>query len=412
MRFASSVSPGERARRVRAAGGRAVREARFGDFSRVDLPAGADPARVAEALAGEPGVLWAEPDRRCRALMRSVTEAVSFDDPLLRLQWHHERIRLLDALDRNPPRGRGVVVAVLDTGVAFGTGSGFPTRRGIDLGSTTFLAGFDFVDGDTRAFDEGGVVDPDEPGSPRFGHGTFVAAQIAAAAGNGTGGVGIAPRVTILPYRVLGIDGFGAFSHVAEAIDLAVEAGADVINMSLGGEEGSTPLREAIERAAAAGVVLVAAAGNEAEDPEFAGDVSFPARYEEVLAVGATDFSGNRAGYSNHGTGLDFVAPGGGDNELVDGQIRDGVLAPSFLVEADGRTAIYGHFWAVGTSFSAPQASGVAALLTSLGVRDPEAIRVLLRDTARDKGPAGFDTDFGSGEIDALGAHRGVGFNR
>lgn len=337
--------------------------------------------------------------------------AATFDDPLLPLQWHHERIRLLDALDHNPPRGRGVVVAVLDTGVAFGLGSDFPVRRGIDLGSTTFLPGFDFVDGDTRAFDEGSVVDPDEPGGPRFGHGTFVAAQIAAVAGNGTGGVGIAPRVTIVPYRVLGLDGFGAFSHVAEAIELAVDSGADVINMSLGGDEGSTPLREAVERAAAAGVVLVAAAGNEAEDDEFAGDVTFPARYPDVLAVGATNFAGDRAAYSNHGTSLDFVAPGGGDNELVDGEIRDGVLAPSFLIEPDGRT-VYAHFWATGTSFAAPQASGVAALLTSLGVQDPEAIGILLRDTARDRGPLGFDTDFGSGEIDALGAHRGVGFNR
>jgi serine protease len=411
VRFAPTVPLDEQERRVRAAGGRRLIPARFAGFSRVPVPRGADPEAVAARLRREDGVVWAEPDRPCRSFARSVHAAATFDDPLLPLQWHHTRIRLLETFDRNAPRGRNVIVAIVDTGVAFGDGGSFPSRRGVDLDGAAFVPGFDFVDDDPLAYDEGSALDPDDPDSQRFGHGTFAASQIVAVAGNGTGGIGIAPNVTIMPLRVLGLDGFGFFSDVAEAVDFAVAGGASVISLSLGGEEASTPLDEAIGRATGRGVLIVASAGNEATDPEPPADVSFPARHPEVLAVGATDFFGNRAAYSNRGTGLDLMAPAGGNNELVDGNVRDGTLAASFVVQADGSNPSYGHFFATGTSFAAPQVAGVAALLASLGVRDGAGLRILLLETVTDRGARGFDTDFGLGELDALRAHLGVGFN-
>jgi subtilisin family serine protease len=81
------------------------------------------------------------------------------------------------------------------------------------------------------------------------------------------------------------------------------------------------------------------------------------------------------------------------------------------VVQADGSNPSYGHFFATGTSFAAPQVAGVAALLASLGVRDGAGLRILLLETVTDRGVPGFDTDFGLGELDALRAHRGVGFN-
>lgn len=410
-RFEASVSVEDRERHVRAAGGRDLRPARFSDFSRIEVEPGSDPETVAARLRRMEGVVWAEPDVRCRTLARSVRAAASFPDPLLPRQWHHERIRLLQAFDRNARLGESVIVAVADTGVAFGNGNTFPTRRGIDLEEAAFVPGFDFVDDDPFAYDEGSAGDTESPGSRRFGHGTFAASQIVATAGNAVGGIGIAPRVAIMPLRVLGVNGFGFFSDVAEAVDFAVAGGASIVNLSLGGDEESTALRNAIRRATDRGVLVVAAAGNDADDPEFAGDVSFPARQPEVVAVGATNFAGGRASYSNTGTGLDLVAPAGGDNAFVRPDIRDGTLAPSFLVDADGTNPTYGHFWATGTSFAAPQVSGVAALLASLGVRDGEALRIMLLETVTDRGPRGFDTDFGFGELDALRAHLGVGFN-
>jgi serine protease len=184
--------------------------------------------------------------------------------------------------------------------------------------------------------------------------------------------------------------------------------------MSLGGAGGSQAVLEAVADAHRRGVVLVASAGNEADDPEFEdeldSDVAFPARYQQVIAVGATDFDDDRAAYSNFGPSLDLVAPGGGDNRQLDADRRDGVLSTSFLFNPLTGQASYGGFWATGTSFAAPHVAGLAALLISLGVDDPEALRLMLELTARDLFAPGFDITSGHGRIDAAAAHRGLGF--
>ena len=171
-------------------------------------------------------------------------------------------------------------------------------------------------------------------------------------------------------------------------------------------------LAAAVQRAAAAGVVLVAAAGNEADDPEPLPDVAFPARYPEVIAVGASRFDDMRADYSNPGPSVEIMAPAGEDagDDVGDG-LPDGAVAPSFVhFPATGQT-VYGTFAGNGTSFAAPQVAGGIALLVALGVDDPETLRDLLRITARDLAAAGFDDDTGHGLLDLLEAHRGLGFS-
>ncbi|HEX6200639.1 MAG TPA: S8 family serine peptidase, partial [Thermoanaerobaculia bacterium] len=179
---------------------------------------------------------------------------------------------------------------------------------------------------------------------------------------------------------------------------------------SLGGREGFGPLQQAVENAVRAGVVVVASAGNEALDPDAPADVGFPARYEAVIAVGSTGFDDRRAGYSNPGPGLDLMAPAGESPGIVRGATRDAALAPSFLHDPVTGEVIYTLFFATGTSFAAPQVAAAAALLMALGVDDPEAVRFVLEETARDLGPAGFDQETGHGLLDLLRAHQGLGF--
>lgn len=343
-------------------------------------------------------------------------------------QWHLDRIRTLQSESLNPTRGAGVIVAVLDTGVRLWNGASCqnntPRDRALDLDGTRFVPGRDFVGNDNRPLDEGSG-DPDNPLAPRFGHGTYVATVIAATVDNGFAGRGVAPGVSIMPLRVLGRNGLGSFSDIAEAINFAVANGADVINMSLGAnitpdQWNGTTTAAAVRNAHAAGVVLVAATGNEADDANPPSNVGFPARDPDVIAVGATRFNDNRASYSNFGPGIDVMAPGGENPFSVVNQqtgARDAVLSPSFAhcpgnrEPCDGLPTICAGFFSTGTSFATPQVAAAAAMLKAIGVEDPDTIRVLLQNGARDLGAMGFDNDTGHGLLDLLESHRGFGFS-
>jgi serine protease len=411
VRFRDEVPGWQREAVSLGSGGRAYRPARWADFARVEVDPRRPPCQVLAALRASPAVLWAEVDPIYSGLGRQALPAPShqpIDDPFFPLQWNLQRIRYHEALDLNSTGGRGVVVAVIDSGVASGTGASFPERRGLDLEGVSFLPGFDFVDGGPAH--DLGVRLGDEAGAPRFGHGTFAASQIAAGVNNGLAVAGIAPQVTILPIRVLGVNNSTSASVIAEAINFAVSAGADVINMSLGGPDPFDPVRVAIDAAVGAGVVVVVAAGNEASDPDPPADVSFPARYEGAIAVGSTAFSGSRASYSNPGPGLDLMAPAGESPGIRHGLTRDAALSTSFLHDPATGQTIYGGFFATGTSFAAPQVAAAAALLKALGMDDPEAIRFLLEQTAQDLAAPGRDAQTGAGLLDLLRAHQGLGF--
>lgn len=174
-----------------------------------------------------------------------------------------------------------VVIAIVDSGVD-------PTHP--DLAGAV-LQGFDFVENTAS-------------GTPIDGHGTGVAGAAAARANNGIGGAGTCFRCSVLPLRVVGRDGIAFNTTTARAIDYAVDHGAAVVNASIYGPNVSEPLRRSIQRARAAGVLVVAAAGNEGDDTP-----QYPAAFPETISVGASTYAGARATFSSYGSWVGFAAP-------------------------------------------------------------------------------------------------------
>ncbi|MCY7368894.1 MAG: S8 family serine peptidase, partial [Chamaesiphon sp.] len=208
--------------------------------------------------------------------------SVAPNDPQYSKQWHLHNINAERAWEET--HGRGVTVAVIDTGVSM-----VP-----DLAKTEFVPGYDFVNDNTTADDDNG-------------HGTHVAGTVAQSTNNNYGVAGIAYEAKIMPLKVLSASGGGTITDIAEAIRFAADNQADIINMSLGGGGESQVLKDAINYAYNKGVVIIAAAGNENNS-----SASYPARYAHVIGVGATDAQGERAEFSNYGAGVDISAPGGG----------------------------------------------------------------------------------------------------
>ncbi|MDO8119974.1 S8 family serine peptidase [Isoptericola sp. b490] len=351
VRFAPGVSAARQAAALSAAGVRTRRTAsRDGALTTTVTVAPERAEQAAAALAAAPGVVAAQVAHR-----RSV--AGWTDDPLLDEAWPYFALTELPrAWDAD--QGAGVVVAVLDTGV-----SAHPDLAG------ALLPGVDLVDNDS---------DPSDPN----GHGTAVAGVVAARGDNGLGAVGSAPAASVLPVRVADANGQADDAVIAAGIDWAVAHGADVINISLGGPSEAPVLLAAMRDAVAAGAVVVVAAGNDGtEAPEY------PAAYaplvDGVIAVGATDDAGRIEHFSSSGDWVTLAAPG---RQL-------GAPAPGG-----------GYVWATGTSFSAPLAAGVAALVEEAGTTDPAAVQRALTRSARDAGPRGLDPWYGAGVVDAAAA--------
>ncbi|MGG6297309.1 S8 family peptidase [Leptolyngbya sp. AN02str] len=288
------------------------------------------------------------------------------NDPDYPKQWNFRSINLEPAWAET--KGRGVTVAVIDTGVS----------RVPDLENTEFVKGYDFVNNREDATDDNG-------------HGTHVAGTIAQSTNNNLGVAGIAYEAKIMPLKVLSKQGGGTVTDIAEAIRYAADNGADVINMSLGGGGDADVMREAIDYAYSKGVVIVAAAGNAGSN-----SASFPARYPNVIAVSATDASGAKAPYSNFGAGVDIAAPGG-----VTGPDSDlgGILQNT--IDPETGESVFRAFQ--GTSMAAPHVAAVAALVKSVGVTEPDEIAQILKQSARVV--QGDELNhFGAGQLDADGA--------
>jgi serine protease len=304
-----------------------------------------DPARedaILDVLSHDARVQHAEP----MALYRATFVP---NDPLYASkQWHLKRVGAERAWEYTC--GQGVTVAVIDTGIAcFDDG---PFSRGTDLSGTRCGGGWNFVDDNARAADD-------------HGHGTHVAGTIAQTTNNGMGTAGLAYCATLMPIKVLSKQGFGSTANVAEGIRYAADEGAQVINMSLGGPIKSQILEDAVNHALSKGVVIVAAAGNSGRS------VGYPAAYPGVIAVSATDDKDNIARFSSRGPQVGIAAPG------------VAVTQQTVCNGGKDKCEVFGTF--NGTSMASPHVAGVAAMIESLGVTDPGAVRDALQSSARAK---------------------------
>lgn len=319
--------------------------------------------QVRERLEKNPDVEWVEP-------VSNVKSASTPNDPYFKYQWHMAMLKVTDAWEIT--MGEGVVVAVVDTGVSAG-----------DDGFHKLLPGWDFVDNDADASD-------------LQMHGTHVAGTIGQAVNNGKGVVGVAPKVSILPVRVLDANGSGTNTNVANGIVWAADHGANVINLSLGSSVESEVVSDACAYAYEKGVTIVAATGNDG----FTSAISFPAAAPGTIAVGSVDAKKGIAFYSNQGQQIDLVAPGGDTGADTNGDgFGDGVLQQTILPGGG-----FDYQFLQGTSMATPHVAGVAALLYAKGVRDPDAMLQALTSTADDLGKPGWDTTFGHGLVNPVAA--------
>lgn len=289
------------------------------------------------------------------------------NDPGYAKQWNL-KILNLESVWKDWQGSRDVTVAVIDTGIL----PGHPDLVG------NIISGYDFIDDDN---------DPTDPNS-EFSHGTHVAGIIGAMTNNNLGIAGINWNISIMPVRVIGEKGTGDYSSLIAGIYWAVDNGADVINLSLAGSMDTKALREAVEYAVQHQVTVVAAAGNNGSST-----ILYPARYPEVISVGAIGPTKERAYYSNYGPELDLVAPGGDSSNLT--HQYNTILSTAGYMK--NNTAVHQYTWAQGTSMAAPHVSAAVALLYSAGINNPSEIQRILTDTADDLGVPGADSFYGAG---------------
>lgn len=253
-------------------------------------------------------------------------------------------------------RGQAVKVAVIDTGIDYT----HPELSG------RYRGGYDFVNDDNDPRDD-------------HGHGTHCAGILAAAL-NGVGVCGVAPEVELYALKVLNATGSGAWSAVIAALDWCIDNGIQITSNSYGGPSSSTLMSEAFKAAWQAGILSIAAAGNSAGG-ENIDSVIYPAKYEWVVAVAATDISKARASFSSTGPTVEVSAPG------VD--IYSTLPGNSYGSKS-------------GTSMACPHVAGLAALIKSAHpYANNEAVRGQIRASAEDLGLPGHDWLYGFGLINA-----------
>ncbi len=330
------------------------------------------------------------------------------NDTYYGLQWHYPAINLPQAWDisTGDRAGNDVIVAVIDTGVYLS----HPEFSG------QLVSGYDFISDADNALDGNGIdANPDDPGDSSqinnsSWHGTHVAGTIAAGSNNSSGVSGVSWGAKIMPLRVLGQYG-GSTYDIIQAVRYAAGLSndsqtvptqiADIINLSLGGGGFSQSSQNAYDAARAAGVIVVAAAGNENTD-----QLSYPASYDGVISVSATDYDNNRAPYSNYGSRIDVAAPGGNvAADLNNDGYVDGVLSSLADDSSGSREPTYSFYQ--GTSMATPHVAGVFALMRAVhpGLTPDDIDNLLITGSiTQDLGDAGRDDIYGHGFINALAA--------
>jgi len=306
------------------------------------------PEVAIQGLLRNPNVVLIEPDIEVYAIGE------------LDNTWGVKRISAGDVHDSGN-MGTGVKVAIIDTGVDY-------THPEFD--SNYYKGGYDFVNRDYDPMDDNG-------------HGTHVAGTVAAKK-NDVSVVGVAPEVALYALKVLDRNGSGNYSDVIAALQWCVEKGIQVTNNSYGSSrDPGTNVKQAFDNAAAAGILHVAAAGNSGNRGGGGDNVEYPARYESVIAVAATDQNDARATFSSTGPAVELAAPG--------------VSINSTYLGGEYKTLS-------GTSMASPHVAGVAALVIASGITGTDVVRQKLQSTADDFGASGRDNMYGYGLVNAAKA--------
>ena len=335
--------------------------------------------QVVGALGERADVVTATPNRIYYALKTP-------DDEFYVRQWHYPAINLPQAWDLTTGSA-ATVVAVVDTGILGEVAD--PAATHPDFVGR-LLPGYDFIsDADTAGDGDGRDADPYDLGTFQSNgtHGSHVAGIIAANGDDGVGVAGVDWAAKILPVRVLGTKGSGTLSDILDGVAWAaglrvqgVPANpnpADVINLSLGSDGPCDPAEAALfDRVIGRGTVVVVAAGNGNENA----NLTSPASCAAVLTIGAVDFTGQRAPYSNFGS-VDLMAPGGDIGADANGDhYPDGVLSTIYDAVSGG---FYWDFLQ-GTSMASPHVVGVVALMKAVDPNlTPAQIEAVLKATAR-----------------------------
>jgi serine protease len=386
----SSLTAAQQGKRLGAAA------SKLGNIADPDLRARWETLMAIKSLRRDPQVEYAEPNYEIRALATPDDEAYPF-------QWHYPLIALPEAWDTSTGNPE-VVIAVVDTGVL----SNHPDLAG------QLVEGYDFVRDPVSARDGDGIdPDPQDPGnnlgagSSSF-HGTHVSGTVAARGNNSRGVAGAAYTSRVMPVRALGVGGAGTSYDVDQAVRFAAglpnDSGtlplqaADIINLSLGGGPFSRASQALYDEVRAAGVLVVAAAGNEASSLP-----GYPASYEGVISVSAVNAQRQLTPYSNFGSKIDIAAPGGDSSEDLNGDgYPDGVLSTGGSSTASGLE--YAYTFLSGTSMASPHVAAVLALMKSVNPQlTPADIDALLvrGDLSDDLGASGRDDLYGHGIINA-----------
>jgi serine protease len=408
----------------------------YADFEIMEIAADADPEIVSADLRARPDVEYAQPRYRNHPMLRP-------NDPLYGRQWNFPALDMERAWDIQPSAGSDIIVAVLDSGVAFRTatirynslfpfrvtpnGPLFPALGLVDvpfavapeLGDAKFVAPRDFIWNDDLPFD----LD---------GHGTHVSGTIGQLTNNNIGVAGMAFNVRIMPVKVIadvwddvfGSPEFGTDDTVARGIRYAADNGAQIINMSIGRELGgpTTVVDAAIRYAVSRGVFVAVAAGNTADTG------NAPSRTAEaapaiagMIAVAAVGRALDRAYYSTTNTYVEIAAPGGdqrrdgGEGGILQQTIDQDLLHTYDLGPAaigPPRADAFAYYYFQGTSMATPHVSAFAAMLMQQGITSPQAIEAAMKQFARDLGPPGVDSEYGHGLIQPRTTLRGLGLAR
>ena len=279
-------------------------------------------------------------------------------------------------------KGLGIKIGIIDSGVNY-------THPDLD---GVYAGGYDFVQDDNDPMDV-------------YGHGTHVAGT-ACAEENGFGVVGVAPGCALYALRVLNNSGVGSWGRTIAAMDWAVANDLQVVNLSLGSSKNpGTAVKTAFDNVEAAGVVIVAAAGNSGNTAGKGSNIIYPAKYASVIAVGATDSTDTRASFSSTGSELEIMAPG----VSVLSTWNDSTSSSNPQPICVGGVCYYKY--GSGTSMASPHVAGVAALVIAKGITDEngnnrinDEVRQIMNSTARDLGTAGRDPQYGYGLVDAVAA--------